>query len=67
MRTTVEIDDDLWNRATQAVPTTTKRALIEQGLRALVDRAARQRAITLAGSMPDIEVPSRTRFRGKQK
>ena len=61
MRTTVEIDDELWEEARRTVKMATKRALIEAGLRALVQQAARERAIALAGSMPGIEAPARRR------
>jgi Arc/MetJ family transcription regulator len=64
MRTTVTIDDALWREAERVTPAPTKRALIEMGLRALVDGAARRRAIALAGTMPDIEMPPRRSFGG---
>ena len=62
MRTTVTIDDDLWREATRVSQAPTKRALIEQGLKALIDRAACRRAIALAGTLPDIEMPPRRSF-----
>ena len=62
MRTTVNIDDQLWEEAWRAIQPATKRALIEAGLRALVARAARRRAIALAGSMPNLEAPPRRRL-----
>lgn len=62
MRTTVEIDDELWEAAQAAADAPTKRTLIEAGLRALVDQAARRRAIALKGTLPGIEAPSRRRF-----
>ena len=65
MRTTVNIDDDLWEEAWRATGPTTKRGLIEAGLRALVEQAARRRAIALAGSMPDMEAPPRRRIGGQ--
>ena len=61
MRTTVEIDDQLWSDAQAEVNAPTKRALVEAGLRALIDGAARRRAIALAGSMPNIKAPLRRR------
>ena len=64
MRTTVDIDDELWEEAWRVGNLATKRALIEAGLRALVQQAARERAIALAGSMPDIELPTRRRIGG---
>ncbi len=59
MRTTVNIDDALWEEAWRVTSLPTKRALIEAGLRALVAQAARRRAIALAGSMPELEAPPR--------
>jgi Arc/MetJ family transcription regulator len=61
MRTTVDIDDELWELARRAGDHLTKRALIEAGLRALVLQAARRRAIALAGSMPELDEPVRRR------
>jgi len=59
MRTTLNIDDDLWQEAWRVTDPPSKRALIEMGLRELVRRAARQRAIALAGSMPAAVAPPR--------
>jgi Arc/MetJ family transcription regulator len=46
MRTNIDIDDDLMREAMRASGATTKRAVVEQGLRMLVDvrgqRAVRQ-------------------------
>ncbi len=44
MRTNIEIDDDLMREAMRASGATTKRAVVEQGLRMLVDVRG-QRAI----------------------
>ncbi|MBW1881405.1 MAG: type II toxin-antitoxin system VapB family antitoxin [Deltaproteobacteria bacterium] len=59
MRTTVQIDDALFAEAQRVTNAPTKRALFEAGLRALIDQAARRRAIPLAGSMPELEMPPR--------
>lgn len=46
MRTNIDIDDDLMRKAMRASGATTKRAVVEQGLRMLIDvrgqRAIRQ-------------------------
>lgn len=46
MRTNIDIDDDLMRRAMRSSGATTKRAVVEQGLRMLIDvrgqRAIRQ-------------------------
>ncbi len=65
MRTTVNIDDNLWEEASRVQEAPTKRALIEMGLQALIDQAARRRAIALAGSMQNIEAPPRRSFSGE--
>jgi len=44
MRTNIDIDDDLMREAMRASGATTKRAVVEQGLRMLID-VRRQRAI----------------------
>ncbi len=62
MRTTVTVDDKLWGEALRVTGAVTNKALIERGLRALIDQAARQRAISLAGSMPDIRAVARRKF-----
>lgn len=49
MRTTVTIDDELWAEAQRVIRAPTKRALLEMGLTALIEQAARHRAIALAG------------------
>ena len=64
MRTTVTIDDELWNEVRRVEPHPSNKQLIEKGLRALIDQAARRRAIALGGSMPDIEAPPR-RLQGR--
>jgi Arc/MetJ family transcription regulator len=50
MRTNIEIDDDLLAAAMRATGQTTKRATVEEALRAVVRMAERRRAIErLAG------------------
>ncbi len=61
MRTTVEIDDALLARAQRRSPTTTKRALIEEALRALIRESARQQLVAAGGTMPDLEEVRRRR------
>lgn len=65
MRTTVEIDDDLLAQAQEIAKAHTKRALLEAGLRALIEQEARRRAIALGGSQPDVEMPRRRSFGGQ--
>jgi len=66
MRTTVTVDDELWNEAVRVTAVTRKRTLIERGLQALIDQAARRRATALAGSMPDLDdIPRRKMSRAR--
>ena len=52
MRTTLDLDEDLLMRAMSVTKSPTKTAVIEQGLRELIGRAARERLASLYGSMP---------------
>lgn len=61
MRTTVDLDEVLLEEAQRVTGAPTKTALLEMGLQALVDRAARERAIALGGTMPGIAAPRRRR------
>lgn len=61
MRTTLDIDAGLLEEAMQVTGITTKRAVIEEGLRLLVQRAARSRLASLTGTVPDARAPSRRR------
>lgn len=62
MRTTITVDDDLWEEAVRATSVSKKKELVEKGLRALIEQAARRRAIALAGTMPEIEAPPRRKL-----
>jgi len=50
MRTTLNLDDDLLASAADATGVREKTALIHLGLRALVQKAARERLIRLGGT-----------------
>lgn len=63
MRTTITVDDAIWEEALRVTSAKKKSSLVEEALRALIDQAARRRAIALAGTMPDIEAPPRRRTR----
>lgn len=63
MRTTLDIDADLLEEAMEVTGITTKRAVIEEGLRLLLQRAARGRLASLTGTVPDAWAPSRRRRR----
>lgn len=61
MRTTVTLDDDLLAKASEALGTTERSALLHEGLRLIVQREAARRLILLGGTMPDAEAGPRRR------
>jgi Arc/MetJ family transcription regulator len=63
MRTTLNIDDELMAAARKAVGVESKTRVIEMGLRALVEAAARQRLAALHGALPKAKAPPRRRPR----
>jgi Arc/MetJ family transcription regulator len=50
MRTTLNVDDDLLNRARRLTGVTEKTALVHAGLEALIARASARRLAALGGS-----------------
>ncbi|MBW2263909.1 MAG: type II toxin-antitoxin system VapB family antitoxin [Deltaproteobacteria bacterium] len=64
MRTTLDIDAGLLEEAMQVTGITTKRVVIEEGLRLLVQKAARSRLASLTGTVPDAWAPTRRRQKG---
>jgi len=61
MRTTLDLDEKLLEDAQRATGTRGKTAVIEEGLRALVQHAARRRLAALAGAIPRAKSPRRRR------
>jgi Arc/MetJ family transcription regulator len=61
MRTTLDIDERLLEEAQRATGVTGKTAVIEQGLRVLVEQAARRRLAALGGAIPQAKAPRRRR------
>ena len=60
MRTTVNIDEDLYAQAVDLTGVHEKTALLREGLKALIERESAQRLALLGGSEPDLEqVPRR--------
>ncbi len=59
MRTTLDLDADLLEKAQRATGVTGKTAVIELGLRALVEQSARRRLAMLAGTIPGAKAPPR--------
>jgi Arc/MetJ family transcription regulator len=61
MRTTVTIDDELWQDAKEYSGISENSDLIRKALRDLVAREAGRRLAALGGTMPDLVVPGRAR------
>jgi Arc/MetJ family transcription regulator len=61
MRTTLNIDDDLYARAVELTGVREKTALLREGLKALIERESALRLALLGGSEPTIESVSRRR------
>jgi Arc/MetJ family transcription regulator len=61
MRTTVNLDDDLLSIALNLTGIASKSALINEGLRVLVQREAARKLATLGGSQPDLVLSPRRR------
>ena len=60
MRTTLNIDDDLFRRAQDLSGLQEKTALIREGLKALIERESARRLASLGGSDPQLEgIPRR--------
>lgn len=59
MRTTLDIDEVLLADALRATGAATKTAVIELGLRALIERGARQRLSRLFGAVRGAKAPPR--------
>lgn len=54
MRITINIDDDLYARAAELTGTKEKNTLVQEGLKALIERESARRLAALGGSEPDI-------------
>ena len=61
MRTTLDLDGQLVAEAQRVTGAATKTALVEQGLRALIEQAARKRLAALVGTVPAARPPRRRR------
>jgi Arc/MetJ family transcription regulator len=61
MRTTLDLDETLLEAAARATGAPTKTALIELGLRALIEQAARRRLAERRGAIPHTGAPHRRR------
>ena len=61
MRTTINLDDDLLERAEQLTGIHTRTALVAEGLRALIERESARRLAKLGGSSPHLRDVARRR------
>ena len=61
MRTTVTFDDEIFAKAQFYTGIQERSTLINEALRALVQREAARRLSKLGGSQPDFELPPRKR------
>ena len=62
MRTTVNIDDELLTKAQNLTGMSGKTALVNAGLKALVERESARRLANLGGSEPQLRPIQRRRF-----
>jgi Arc/MetJ family transcription regulator len=61
MRTTVNLDDTLLDKAIALTGTKERGVLLRDALTALIERESAKRLALLGGSEPDLEVPHRRR------
>ncbi len=61
MRTTLNIDDALYEQAAEMTGINEKTTLVKQGLIALIERESAKRLAALGGTEPDFEAPPRRR------
>lgn len=61
MRTTINIDDDLLERAAQLMGPIDRTALVREAFKALIERESGRRLARLGGSQPGLEAPRRRR------
>ncbi|MYE55147.1 MAG: type II toxin-antitoxin system VapB family antitoxin [Chloroflexi bacterium] len=61
MRTTVNIDDELLKKAQKLTGMSGKTALVNAGLKALVERESARALARMGGTMPDLEPIRRRR------
>ena len=61
MRTTLNIDDNLYAKAVELTGVHEKTALLREGLKALIERESARRLALLGGSEPDTKLTPRRR------
>ncbi len=63
MRTTVNIDEDLFAKAAKLAGPMDRSAMLAEGLRALIERESARRLARLGGSQPKLDAAPRRRQR----
>jgi hypothetical protein len=63
IRTTLNLDRELVEKASEQFPGQTRTAIIEEGLRALLARDAARRLAALGGAFPGARAPRRRRMK----
>jgi Arc/MetJ family transcription regulator len=63
MRTTVNLDEKLLDEARRITGIKERTALLQEGLRALIERESARRLARLGGSEPQLQTPPRRRTR----
>jgi Arc/MetJ family transcription regulator len=63
MRTTLNLDDELMDRARQLTGIEEKTALVHAALKALIERERARRLAALGGTMPNLRMIRRRRSR----
>ena len=65
MRTTVNLDDDLLAMAMKLTGPIDRSTLLQESLKALIERESARRLAKLGGSQPGLKAPRRRRPRSK--
>lgn len=61
MRTTINIDDELFAQAAKLVGTLDRSAMVREGLKALIERESARRLARLGGTQPALKMAPRRR------
>lgn len=61
MRTTINLDDELLERASRLTGSVDKTAMVREGLKALIERESARRLARLGGSEPQLRAAPRRR------
>jgi Arc/MetJ family transcription regulator len=66
MRTTINIDDDLFAKASKLAGPLDRSAVVHEGLKALIERESARRLARLGGTQPALKVAPRRRAQTKK-